>query len=155
MSRLSTFLLALCASLPVLAADAGHHHHGQSADARTPIALTDEEAAHIRQEMRAFLSGVQQIVTGAANKDMNTVAESARAQGMAAAHEVPASLRRKLPLEFKKLGNATHVGFDDLARDAASLGDADHALKQLGQVMRNCVSCHATFRLETSNGSQH
>ena len=147
MSRLLTLLLTLCASLPVLAADTDHHHHGQSADARTPLALTDEEAAHIRQEMRGFLSGVQQIVTGAANKDMHAVAESARAQGMAAAHEVPAALRRKLPLEFRKLGNATHTGFDDLARDAASLADADHALKQLSQVMWNCVACHATFHI--------
>jgi mono/diheme cytochrome c family protein len=79
---------------------------------------------------------------------MKMVAEAATSVGMAAAHEVPPGLRQKLPLEFKKLGHATHTGFDDLARDAASMADPNLALKQLGQVMSNCVSCHATFRIE-------
>jgi len=67
---------------------------------------------------------------------------------MAAAHDGPAGLRQKLPPEFKHLGHATHTGFDDLARDAASMADPSLALKQLGQLMSNCVSCHATFRIE-------
>ncbi|OYY93465.1 MAG: hypothetical protein B7Y41_11960 [Hydrogenophilales bacterium 28-61-23] len=74
--------------------------------------------------------------------------------GMAAAHEVPAGLRKKLPLEFKRLGLATHQAFDDLARDADSLADANHALRQLGQVMPNCVSYHAMYRLEASGRSK-
>jgi cytochrome c556 len=142
--RALPILLALYA-VPLFAADHAHHPLEQ----RKPIRLAAEEKAHIHLEMRLFLSGTQKIVTGASANDMKMVAESARELGMAAAHEVPARLREKLPLEFRKLGQATHQGFDDLARDAESLGDANHALKQLGQVMGNCVSCHAMYRLET------
>jgi hypothetical protein len=151
MSRLLPLLIALIplSALPALAAEAGHEqHHGKPLEHRKPIVLNAEEAAHIHLEMRTFLSGVQKIVTGAAHNDMKMVAEAATSVGMAAAHEVPSGLRAKLPLEFKKLGHATHTGFDDLARDAASMADPNLALKQLGQVMSNCVSCHAMFRIE-------
>jgi len=132
---------------PLFAAD--HAHHAVPQEQRAAIHLTTEEKAHIHQEMRLFLSVTQKIVASAAANDMKKVAESAREAGMAAAHEVPAKLREKLPMQFKKLGQATHQGFDDLARDADSLGDANHALRQLGQVMDNCVSCHAVYRIET------
>ncbi len=153
MPRLFVLLLALL-PFPALAAEADHHH-GQSLENRMPLALNAEEAAYLRQEMRTFLAGVQKIVTSAAANDMTTVAATAQSLGMASAHEVPAGLRQKLPLAFKHLGNATHIGFDDLARDAASMADANLTMKQLGQVMSNCVSCHATFRIDVAFGSQH
>ncbi len=144
------FTLALLFPFLITPAQAaGHTHHGSALEQRTPIPVTAEEKAHIHLEMRAFLASTQKIVSAAAGNDMKAVAEAAREAGMAAAHEVPAKLREKLPLPFKKMGHATHQGFDDLARDAESLGDANHALKQLGQVMDNCASCHAVFRLET------
>lgn len=147
--RILSVLLALIAT-PLLAADHAHHaHHGNPLDQRKPLRLNAEEKAHVQMEMRTFLATTQKIVSGAAANDMKAVTEAARAAGMAAAHDVPADLRKKLPLEFRKLGHATHVGFDDLARDAESLGDANHALRQLGQVMNNCLSCHALYRLET------
>lgn len=156
MTRLLALPLLVFAALPALAAEAAHDHdHGhppaQSLEYRQALMLDAEEAAHIRLEMRGFLSGVQKIVTGAAHDDMKMVAEAASTLGMAAAHEVPPQLRRKLPLEFRKLGYATHTGFDDLARDAASMGDANLALRQLGRVMSNCVSCHATYRIEPAS----
>ena len=148
MSRLLLLLMVFSAT-PALAVEAGHQHPpGKPLEQRKPLVLNAEEAAHIRLEMRTFLSGVRKIVTGAAHNDMKVVAEAATALGVAAAHEVPPALRQKLPLEFKQLGNATHTGFDDLARDAASMADPNLAMKQLGQVMSNCVSCHATFRIE-------
>lgn len=150
MSRLFMFLMAM-STLPALAAESGHDHGhppARSLEYRTAIVLNEEEAAHIRLEMRSFLSGVQKIVTGAGYNDMKMVVEAASALGMAAAHEIPPQLREKLPLEFKKLGNATHVGFDDLARDAASMADPQLAMQQLSRVMSNCVSCHATYRIE-------
>ncbi len=140
-------LLLVLSATPALAAD--HAHHGQPLEHRKAINLNAEEKAHIHQEMRLFLSTVQKIVTAAAADDLKTVGMAAREAGMAAAHEVPGTLRAKLPMDFKKMGHATHQGFDDLARDAESLADANHALKQLGSVMSNCVSCHALYRIET------
>lgn len=139
--RFLPVLLVLVAT-PLPAADHALEH-------RTPIRLTADEKAHIHLEMRLFLSSVQLIVSAIAANEMKLVAVAAHEAGMAAAHDVPARLREKLPLKFKQLGQATHQGFDDLARDADSLGDASLAMKQLGQVLNNCVSCHASYRLET------
>ncbi|MDP2833270.1 MAG: hypothetical protein Q8Q28_08255 [Pseudomonadota bacterium] len=147
MSRLILPFLLSLAITPIQAAE--HAHHAVPQEQRAAIRLTTEEKAHIHQEMRLFLSATQKIVASVAANDMKGVAGAAREAGMAAAHEVPGKLREKLPMQFKKLGHATHQGFDDLARDADSLGDANHALKQLGQVMSNCVSCHAMYRIET------
>ena len=55
-------------------------------------------------------------------------------------------LAPKLPLEFKKLGLATHRGFDEIAA-AASAGAADRISQQVGVVMRNCVACHGAWRI--------
>lgn len=153
MIRLAVVTCLFLATLPARSAEPDHDpHHGHatagSLEYRQALALDAEEAAHLRLEMRGFLSSVQKIVTGAAYKDMRMVAKAAAESGMAAAHEVPPGLRAKLPPEFKRLGHATHTGFDDLARDAASMADPDLALQQLGRVMSHCVSCHATFRIE-------
>jgi cytochrome c556 len=143
-------VLASLSALPSLAAEAGHQHPpAKPLEQRKAIALNAEEAAHIRLEMRLFLSGVQKIVTGAAHNDMKVVAEAAtEALAWPPPTRFPQACAQKLPLEFKKLGHATHTGFDDLARDAASMADPNLAMKQLGQVMSNCVSCHAAFRIE-------
>ncbi len=146
MKRLLPFLL-LFAALP---SNAAEHAHTSPAIPGTTLRLSAPEKAHVHAEMRLFLSGTQRIVSGIADNDMNRVAVAARELGMAAAHDVPASLRAKLPLAFKQLGQATHQGFDDLARDAESLADANHALQQLGKIMSNCVSCHATYRLDAT-----
>ena len=61
---------------------------------------------------------------------------------------VPASLMGKLPLGFKQLGFDTHSRFDQLALDAESLGDAGQSLAALGELMANCVACHAAFRID-------
>ena len=63
------------------------------------------------------------------------------------ATQIPKSLAPKLPPEFKKLGLETHRGFDQIAMDAEKMGAADLTLKQLTQLMGNCVACHATWRL--------
>lgn len=117
-------------------------------DHRDPIRVTDKEKSHIHMEMRQFLATTQLILAGITAGDMKMVSVAAKESGMAATGHVPPGLRKKLPLEFKKMGHAVHVGFDDLARDADSLGDADHAMKQLRDVLSQCVACHSTYRLE-------
>ena len=140
MSRLLTLLFALSTPLPTLATDAGHHHPPfRTPEHRSPLLLDAGEAAHLHLEMRLFLSAVHKIISGVAHNDMRMVAEAAHSAGMAATHEVPPGLRQKLPTEFRKLGHRTHIGFDDLARDASSMADANLVLKQLDQIMSNCI----------------
>jgi hypothetical protein len=79
---------------------------------------------------------------------MDSVVEAARRVGAAAQQTMPGSLVGKLPLEFKKLGFDTHRKFDQLALDAEQLGDLEYTLKQLAELMNNCVACHATYRID-------
>jgi len=119
-------------------------------DPRTAIVLTESERDLVLTEMRGFLSAVQSMNSALAADDMETVASSAKAMGQAAAQGVPVSLMTKLPLQFKELGLATHKGFDQIAMDARDLGDAKQSLQQLGQLMNNCVACHATYQLRSA-----
>ncbi len=120
----------------------------ESTDGRTEILLTDSERNLVLAEMRAFLASIQQINQGIAEDNMALVAEHARKSGKTAQAGMPGTLVGKLPLKFKKLGGDTHKKFDQLAMDAEDLGDRDQALEQLSALMKNCVSCHATYRID-------
>ncbi len=119
----------------------------ESADGRTAIMLAGSERDLILEEMRGFLEAVQTITTALAEKDMKTVTESAHKVGMANAGGVPVTLMAKLPLEFKTLGMATHKAFDDLSQEASDMGDAGVTLAKLGELLNNCTTCHAGYRL--------
>lgn len=120
-------------------------------DTRTLIKLSGSERALVLEEMRAFLNSVQQITQGLAEDDMQIVIQAARHSGKAAQGQVPESLKKKLPMQFKKQGGDTHMKFDQLAMDADDLGDTEHTLKQLSTLMKNCVACHAVYRIETQD----
>jgi len=121
-----------------------------SSDGRLSILLKEGERDLVLAEMRGFLEAVQQITTGIAEDDMDAVSKAARKVGAVAQGAVPGSLIGKLPLEFKKLGFDTHTRFDQLALDAEQLGDGGHALAQLTTLMKNCVGCHAGYRLDST-----
>lgn len=122
----------------------------ESSDGRTEIILTDSERNLVLTEMRTFLITVQQITQGITDDNMDYVASSAKQVGNAAQAGVPGSLVGKLPLEFKKLGFDTHSKFDQLAMDAEDLGDREHTLTQLSELMQNCISCHTMYRFSIS-----
>jgi len=123
-----------------------------SDDGRTAIILSAGERDLVLAEMRGFLEGVQAITAGLAEKDMAAVSASAHEVGMANAQGVPASLMGKLPLEFKQLGMKTHQAFDELAMEAKDMGDEQIVLTKVSELMLNCTSCHAAFRLDVEAG---
>lgn len=123
-----------------------------STDGRQAIILPEAEREFVLREMRMFLASVQTIIEGAGKPDMNQVAAAARQVGAEAQQAVPGSLMGKLPLNFKRLGLDTHKKFDALALDAKQLGDPQHALQQLSELMNNCVACHATYRIKLPAG---
>lgn len=116
-------------------------------DGRVAVVLTPGERDLVLAEMRGFLAGVQTITAALTRKDMETVARTAESLGMKSAAEVPASLKGKLPLEFKQLGFSVHQAFDQIAADARTIGDPDHTQQQLGETLSRCVGCHAGHRL--------
>ena len=120
----------------------------ESTDGRIEILLNDNERNLVLAEMRAFLSSIQQINQGLSENNMELVTEHARKSGKTAQTGMPGTLVGKLPLQFKKLGGDTHAKFDQLAMDADDLGDRNHALEQLSTLMKNCVACHAAYRID-------
>ncbi len=126
----------------------------QGSDGRLALQLEAAERDLVLSEMRAFLISVQKITDGVLQKDFEKIAKSAREVGAAAQGAVPGTLVAKLPLEFKKLGFDTHSRFDQLALDAEQLGDEEQTLKQLSELMRNCVACHAAYRIEIAQQAE-
>jgi cytochrome c556 len=79
---------------------------------------------------------------------METVADLARASGTGPAKPAPASLNRKLPLEFKQIALSVQQDFDQMALDAEHLDDPANSLHQLADITAKCLACHASFRLQ-------
>ena len=119
-----------------------------ASDGRSAILLAPGERDLVLAEMRAFLQSVQEIVAAVAAGSLDSVPVAARRVGAAAQQAVPSSLVGKLPGEFKLLGLDTHRKFDQLALDAEQLGDTGQTLGQLAELMRNCVACHAAYRID-------
>lgn len=116
-------------------------------DGRTAVLLKPDERNRALTEMRALLEAVQTITAAAVEDDMATVTEAASAVGMSAAKGENPQLLAKLPGPFLKLGMDTHRAFDDLAELAGQTDDGRVVLRQMGDVMLNCVSCHDGYRL--------
>ena len=146
-------LTTMLAAIPVFTNTAGASEPvpdtiaSKNTDKRKLILLDNNERDFVLAEMRAFLISVQQISQGLAENNMALVVKQARVSGKAAQAGTPATLAKKLPPAFKILGSDTHAKFDQLAMDADDFGDKDHTLKQLSTLLKNCVSCHATFRI--------
>ena len=124
---------------------------GDAHDKRKKLYLNEEERSHVLAEMRMFLTSVQQITRGVSEEDMKRVIEYAKKSGRAGGGGAPSTLGKKLPKQFRILGLQTHTKFDQLAMDAADLEDPGHALSQLSSLMKNCISCHASYQIEVIN----
>ena len=116
---------------------------------RQAIILTEKERTLVLQEMRSFLESVQTIISSLASDDWESITKAARKSGRAEQEAVPATLGKKLPKAFKKLGGSTHKAFDALALDSKDMEDKQQTLNQLGSLMKNCVACHAIYKFET------
>ncbi|MCK5002889.1 MAG: hypothetical protein KAS57_07670 [Gammaproteobacteria bacterium] len=119
-------------------------------DGRQALILDHAERDFVLAEMRTFLSSVQAITDGISKDDMTKVAEVARMVGNQAQKGMPGSLTGKLPLAFKKLGFDTHNKFDELALNAEQLGNPDHSLRQLTELLNNCVACHSIYKIDVA-----
>ncbi len=120
-----------------------------SSDGRARLMLVPAERDFVLKEMRHLLMATQSILDSALAGDMKRVASEARKVGMADVKNIPSEIRgpliSKLPIAFRKLGFSVHEGMDTIALDAEGLGDRDHTLKQLAELMNKCVACHAAY----------
>lgn len=125
---------------------------GTEVDGRVTILLEPSERVVVLNEMRQFLAGIQQMLEAAERNDAAAIVKVTRPLGMAAAHTVPPGLAAKLPLEFKTLGHSVHQDFDRIAMDAEAMNDVRLSLRQLGETMKKCVVCHATYQIAQTPG---
>ena len=131
------------------------HAYTPGEDHRAVLELTAVERAMILDEMHLFLSGVGELTGALGREDMPAAAKAARAMGLVMSHEVPQALREKLPQDFRQRGSSVHRDFDQIALDADSLGDVSHSLNQLSATLQKCVSCHATYQIQTPYLNDH
>jgi hypothetical protein len=140
----------ICTLLIVLIAVAYKFIQGSVAvsdDERVAVVLSKDERNLILSEMRNFLISTQKISEAITNDDMELVATLAKSAGMAAEENTPGSLLAKIPLSMKTLGFDTRKRFDQIAADAEQLKVPVHSRRQLDQLMKNCIACHASFKI--------
>ena len=117
---------------------------------RTALALTPPEKAYVLLQMRQFVESIQTITAGLADGDRRAAVEAAAARGLKRNQNDPAfpsTLGAKLPQDWKQFGGGTRRGFDALAETIGKSDDPHQSLKQLNEVMKNCVACHASYRV--------
>lgn len=117
-------------------------------DGREAIVLETSERNLILAEMRGMLAAVQDIISAANSGDMEAIKATAHTVGLAEVAGVPAQIMLKLPMDFKKLGRATHAGFDEVG--LAADFDAAMVLEKLEENLGRCVACHEMYQLTTA-----
>ena len=116
-------------------------------DNRQILTITETQRGHVLEEMRALLSGTQNILAALSKDNMTEVAQYARHLGMGMADNAEDHLKGALPKEFMQLGMSVHQDFDQIATDAESLKDPKHTLWQLSESMNKCAVCHASYQI--------
>ena len=122
-------------------------------DNRQTLMLSEAQRSHVMEEMRALLSGIQNILAALAADDMASVSKSARPLGLGMAHKAEDHLKSVLPKEFMQFGMSLHQDFDQIAADAESKKDPKLTLRQLSDAMTKCVACHEAYQIGTSPAS--
>jgi len=119
----------------------------RSADGRTAIVLTKDERNFVLGEMRGLLGHMQQLVTAAADKDIDKTIAIAKILTGDTKGEKQVSIIAKTPLHFKKITKNIHSQFAELYEDAMTKRDVDYSLKQVSVIMQNCIACHGAYTL--------
>ena len=142
MDLIEKLFMPLCLSVSAIAVADG----GGSVDARVNLQLTESEAVEFLAEMRNMLASIQGIVLGIGTEDRELIIRSARLSGNQMARNTPTAVRAKLPESFKALGGPTHMMFEELVIRAET-DDMDTLAEFTGELMKQCLSCHAQFRV--------
>lgn len=116
-------------------------------DGRVAIILTKGERNFVLTEMRGLLGHMQQLISAAADKDIDRTIKIAKILTEDSKGETQVSIIAKTPIAFKKLSTNIHTQFGELYNDAVAKRDPDHSLKQVSVIMQNCIACHGAYQL--------
>jgi cytochrome c556 len=119
-----------------------------AADKRQKIRLPAMMREHMLANMRDHLQALQEIQTALAEGKLDLAADVAeRRLGMSsleahgAAHMAP-----YMPQPMREIGTEMHHAASRFARSAQE-GDLAKALADLSGITRQCVACHASYRV--------
>jgi sensor histidine kinase regulating citrate/malate metabolism len=116
-----------------------------SPDARISLNFTPEEKAEFLSEMRQMLASIQGIISGIAEENPDKIIHAARYSGNRMARTTPMSIKNKTPQRFKDIGGPTHMMFEELVIRAET-DDMQTLTELTGQIMQQCIACHAIYR---------
>ena len=109
--------------------------------------MTKSEKVALLSEMREMLISIQGIISGIGKEDREQIIKYARHSGNRMARETPASIKKKTPQSFKDIGGPTHMMFEELVIRAET-DDMDTLVEFTGELMNQCVTCHAMFKTD-------
>jgi cytochrome c556 len=138
--------LALCSLLIALSAAAA------AADTRQKVELPPMMRDHMMGNMRDHLLAVTEIQEALAAGAFDRAADIAeRRLGMSSLNSHGAShMAPHMPQAMRDIGTGMHRAasrFAVAAQEAAVTGDTRRALGSLAEMSRQCVACHAAYRV--------
>jgi hypothetical protein len=95
--------------------------------------------------MRHMLGSVQGVVLGIGKQDRQAITAAVQISGNRMVRATPAFIRAKLPAAFSQIGEPTHLMFEELAVLAVT-DDMDMLTQSLGNILNQCMACHAAFK---------
>ncbi len=116
-------------------------------DPREAVALSPAETETMLAGMRTYLETIQGIVAAMAENQVARVPEIAGRSGAKLLQVAAPATGLKLPLGFTSMSFDTHDKFDKLADKAKKGASRSEVLNDLRDIMGNCISCHAAYRL--------
>ena len=114
-------------------------------DTRVNLGFTPSEKAVFLAEMRQMLVSIQGVIAGIGSDDPEQIMKAARYSGNRMARATPKSIKKKTPLAFKQIGGPTHMMFEELVIRAET-DDMDILAEFTGELMKQCIACHALFK---------
>ena len=147
MKKTSFYLVTFVLSSLLFAAGAPAEQRPGKYDKRIGLVMSDADKAEFLSEMRQMLASIQGIMTGIGSEDRELIFKSAKYSGNRMARATPDSVRKMLPQSFKEIGGPTHMMFEELAIRSET-DDMDMLAEFTGKLMKQCLACHAMFKVE-------
>lgn len=119
----------------------------QVPDARAPVPLLPQMAAHQREQMRDHLLVVQEVTSAMAREDFDAAARSAARLGTSESMTAMCTHMGAGAPGFTERALDMHRRADVVA-EAARAGDRAATLEALAGTLSACTSCHAAYREE-------
>jgi len=117
-----------------------------STDQRINLGFNEAEKVAFLSEMRQMLISVQGVISGIGENNPEKIIKAARHSGNRMARATPETIRAKTPQSFKEIGGPTHMMFEEMVVRAET-DDMESLTVLTGEIMQQCVACHAMFKV--------